>query len=134
MLLQIKYRIFKNIVVNVCSNLQISFAQSVGKYDVIINEKVKLQKLSKILEIENFLARPVGRAVTDSSVEREVWGSEFFVSNLGPVKLDTMLPTTRHRCDLSSKKAVLPMGALTRKWDPSYMLQHITAGLLKDLI
>ena len=45
MLLQIKYRSFKYIVVNVCLNLQINFAQSVGKYDVIINQKVKLQKI-----------------------------------------------------------------------------------------
>ena len=47
--------------------------------------------------------RPVGRAVTRSSLEREVWGS-----NLGPVKSDTVLPTARHRCDISSKGAVLP--------------------------
>ena len=47
--------------------------------------------------------RPVGRAVTHWSLEREVWGS-----NLGPVKSDTVLPTARHRCDISSKGAVLP--------------------------
>ena len=47
--------------------------------------------------------RPVGQAVTRSSLEREVWGS-----NLGPVKLDTVLPTARHRCDIFSKAAVLP--------------------------
>ena len=47
--------------------------------------------------------RPDGRAVTRSSLEREVWGS-----NLGPVKSDTVLPTARHRCDISSKEAVLP--------------------------
>ena len=46
--------------------------------------------------------RPVGRAITRSSLEREVWGS-----NLGPVKLDTVLPTARHRCDIFSKRAVL---------------------------
>ena len=44
-----------------------------------------------------------GRAVMRSFLEREVWGS-----NLGPVKLDTVLPTARHRCDISSKGAVLP--------------------------
>ena len=33
----------------------------------------------------------------------EVWGS-----NLGPVKSDTVLPTARHCCDISSKGAVLP--------------------------
>ena len=47
--------------------------------------------------------RPVGRAVTRSSLEREVRGS-----NLGPVKSDTVLPTARHRCNISSKGAVLP--------------------------
>ena len=47
--------------------------------------------------------RPVGRAATRSSLEREVWGS-----NLGPIKSDTVLPTARHRCDISSKGAVLP--------------------------
>ena len=35
-------------------------------------------------------------------LEREVWGS-----NLGPVKSDPVLPTARHRCDIS-KGAVLP--------------------------
>ena len=37
-----------------------------------------------------------------SSLEREVRGS-----NLGPVKSDTVLPTARHRYNVSSK-AVLP--------------------------
>ena len=50
-----------------------------------------------------FLFYLVGRAVTRSSLEREVWGS-----NLGPVKSDTVLPTARHRCDISSNEAVLP--------------------------
>ena len=48
--------------------------------------------------------RPVGRTVTRSSLEREVWGS-----NLGPVKSDAVLPTARHRCDISSQGAVLPV-------------------------
>ena len=47
--------------------------------------------------------RPVGRAVTRSSLEREVRGS-----NLGPDKSDTLLPTARHRCDIFVKGAVLP--------------------------
>ena len=38
----------------------------------------------------NSFHRPVGRAVTRSSLEREVKGS-----NLRPVKLDTALPTAR---------------------------------------
>ena len=45
----------------------------------------------------------VGRAVTCSSLEREICGS-----NLGPVKLDTVLPTARHRRDVSLKGVVLP--------------------------
>ena len=45
----------------------------------------------------------IGRAVTHSSMEWEVRGS-----NLGPVKSDTELPTARHLCDISSKGAVLP--------------------------
>ena len=45
----------------------------------------------------------VGRAVTRSSLEREVSGS-----NLEPVKSDTVLPTTRRCFDISSKVAVLP--------------------------
>ena len=52
--------------------------------------------------------RPFGRAVTRSSLERE--GLRF--------KWDTVLPTARHRCDISSKEAVLPLGAMTRRWDP----------------
>ena len=47
--------------------------------------------------------RPVGRAVTRSSLEREIRGS-----NLGPVKSDAVLPTARHRCNISSKEAALP--------------------------
>ena len=56
-------------------------------------------------KLDNLLStyRPVGRAVTRSSLERQVWGS-----NLGPVKSNTVLPTARHRCDISSKGAVLP--------------------------
>ena len=52
---------------------------------------------------ESILNRPVGRVATRSSQEWEVWGS-----NLGPVKSDTVLPTARYRCDISSKGAVLP--------------------------
>ena len=59
-----------------------------------MNMSVKWQRIAN---------RPVGRAVTRSSLEREVCGS-----NLGPVKSDTVLPTARHRCDISSKEAVLP--------------------------
>ena len=56
--------------------------------------------------------------------------------NLGPVKSDTVLPTARHRCDVSSKGAVLPAGAMTRRWARQirYTLQCITASIMKDLI
>ena len=37
------------------------------------------------------------------SLEREEKGSK-----LGPVKSDAVLPTARHRCNISSKGAVLP--------------------------
>ena len=47
--------------------------------------------------------QPVGLAITRSSLEREVWGS-----NLKPVKSNTVFVTARHRCDISSKGAVLP--------------------------
>ena len=53
------------------------------------------------MRMQNY--QPVGRAVTRSSLEREVWGS-----NLGPVKSNTVLPTARNGCDISSKEAVLP--------------------------
>ena len=75
--------------------------------------------------------RPVGWALTRSSLEREVRGS-----NLGPVKSDTMLPTARHLCDISSKGAVLPTCTMTRRWAPPtrYTLRRITASIMKDLI
>ena len=47
--------------------------------------------------------RQAGQAVTRSSLERQVWGS-----NLGPVKSDTVLLKGSRRCDVSSKEAVLP--------------------------
>ena len=53
------------------------------------------------IPIENWFAQI--RTVTRSSLEREVWSS-----NLGPVKSDIVLPTVRHRCNISSKEAVLP--------------------------
>ena len=51
-----------------------------------------------------------------SSLERKVLGS-----NLVPVKSDTVLPTTRHRCDISSKEAALPKGN-DAKMDPANSL------------
>ena len=74
--------------------------------------------------------RPVARAVTRSSLEQDIWGS-----NLEPVKSDTVLPTAHHRWDSSSRGAVLPTGRKTRKWaSPNgYMLWGITASIMKDL-
>ena len=53
--------------------------------------------------LRSYLNRPVGWAVMRSSLEREIWGSD-----LGSVKLDTVLPTARYRHDISSKEAVFP--------------------------
>ena len=47
--------------------------------------------------------KTAGRALTRSYLEREVRSS-----NLGLVKSNTVLPTARHRCGISSKGAVLP--------------------------
>ena len=74
--------------------------------DIKQKQKNLNSKIKDLLElIENGFCsyRLVGRAVTRSSLEREVWGS-----NRGPVKSFTVLPTARHRCDISSKEAVLP--------------------------
>ena len=75
--------------------------------------------------------RPVCRAVTRSSLEREVLGSI-----LRPVKSDILLLTARHRSDISSKEAVLHTGAMTRRWAPQtrYTLRRSTASIMKDLI
>ena len=78
-----------------------------------------------------YLYLSVDQAVTRSPREREILGS-----NLGPVKSNTMLPTTRHRCDIFSKEVVLPTGATTRKWalQTRYTLRHNTASMMKDLV
>ena len=65
-----------------------------------------------------FINRPVGRAVTRSSLKREVCGSNF-----EPAKSDTVLPTARHRCDISSKGAVLP-GRNDAEMGPANSLQE----------
>ena len=45
-----------------------------------------------------------------------------------------MLSTACHRCGISSKGAVLPTGAVTRRWAPQtrYTLQRNTVSKLKD--
>ena len=50
----------------------------------------------------------IGRAVTPSLLKREIRGS-----NLEQVKSDAVLPTARHRYDISSKGALLPGRAMT---------------------
>ena len=65
--------------------------------------------------------RRVGRAVTRSSLEREVQSS-----NLGPVKSNTVSPTVRHCCCISSRRAVLPANSLRASRN--------TANIIKDLI
>ena len=74
--------------------------------------------------------RLVGRAVTHSSWKREVR-----VSSLGPVKSDTVLPTAHHRCDISSKGAVVP-GRNDAEMGPANLLHAsgITASARKDLM
>ena len=76
-----------------------------------------ISELLVLLRFQNckFYYRPVGRAVTRSSLEREVRGS-----NLGLVKSNTVLPT----------------GAMTRRWAPQtgYTLRRNTASIMKDLI
>ena len=65
-----------------------------------------------------------------------------FVSGVGDLKfkfragkIDTVLPTVRHRCDISSKGAVLT-GAMTRRWalKTRYTLQRNTERTMKGLI
>ena len=59
----------------------------------------------KAFSFETFspVGRAIGRTVTRSSLEREVSNS-----NLGPVKSDTNLSTSHHRCNISLTGAVLP--------------------------
>ena len=49
--------------------------------------------------------------------------------------MDTMLPTARHRCNISSKRAVLP-GAMTRRraLQTRYTLWRNSASTMEDLI
>ena len=61
-------------------------------------ENLNIATRTEIIFVD--INRPVGRAVTHSSLKQEVRGS-----NLGLVKSDTVLPTARHRCNISSKEA-----------------------------
>ena len=74
-----------------------------------------------------------GRAVTRSSLEREVRGT-----TLGHVKSDAVLPTACHRSKIVSK-AVLPPcchGAMTRRWarQTCYTLWRNTTSRMKNLV
>ena len=64
----------------------------------IINKNVALA--ITILRNKNWSSSCIGRAITRSSLEWKTWGS-----NLGPVKSDTLWPTTRHRCDIFFKRS-----------------------------
>ena len=96
---------------------------------ILVNRQKCLRTCCSINNEYYVVYRPVGWAVTRSSLEREVWGSK-----LGPVKSDTVLPTARHRCDISSKELCC-LGAMTRRWAPPtcYTLRPITASIMKDL-
>ena len=69
--------------------------------------------------------RMVGRAISRSSLEREVWGLDF-----GLVKLDTAFPTTRHR----RKTKLCYLSAMTRRWAPPTRYTHWrrTVSIMKD--
>ena len=53
-----------------------------------------------------------------------------------PVNAKPWVPTARHRCDVFSKEALLPAGAMTQKWvlQTRHMLWRNTASTIKDLI
>ena len=68
-----------------------------------LNHKIFLKTELKIVKPKIQFYRPVGRAATRSSLEQEAWGS-----NLGPVKSNLVLPTARHRNNVSLKGVVLP--------------------------
>ena len=76
---------------------------------------------------EKWFNRPVGRALTRSSLKQEVWNS-----NLGPVKLDTVLPKARHPCDIFPKK--LCWRAQWREHGPGQLVTHfgVMVNMMKD--
>ena len=80
---------------------------------------------------ENSYHNWVGPGVTRLSLEREIWGL-----NLGKVKLDAVLSTALHCCDISSKETVLPTGAVARSWglQTRYTLRCITTSVMNNLI
>ena len=57
----------------------------------------------KISDFQLLISLPLGRAITRSSLERKVWGTE-------GLRSDKLLPTAHHRCDRCCP------GAMIRKW------------------
>ena len=95
-LIQIYFSIFHNL------KLPIKVAYTMPNIVCLENYSLSLFQC-QLTSILFWYNRLIGRAVTRSSPERKVKGS-----NLGPVKSDTALPTARHRCNISLKRAVLP--------------------------
>ena len=78
------------------------------------------------------LNRPAARAVTRSSLERNVWGS-----NLGPIKSTQFYQRLAIAANFFSKRAVLLGSKNLRRWAPPqipYTLRRNTASITKDLI
>ena len=91
---------------------------------------------------DDHLYRPVGLAVRSSSHKRKGWGA-----NLGPAKLNGVLPTACHRCNISLKEALFPgcndleMGPASwlhalrqkRKYNETFVLMVIRIVLFCDM-
>ena len=73
--------------------------------------------------------RLFGRAVMRPSMQRKIWGS-----NIGLVKLDSVLPMALYGCNVSLKRAVLP-GRSDAGWaqQTCYTLRRNTASEMKYL-
>ena len=95
---------------------------------IILQEKQQLR--STIQQLRSTINRPVGRAATHSSLEREVWGSNPGRSN--PTQCCQQLATA---ATFLRKELCYP-GAMTRRWAPPtrYTLRRNTASIMKDLI
>ena len=94
---------------------------------LIVNEVGRISPLLSWL----WKKQTVGRELTLSSLEQEVWGS-----NLGLVKSDTVLPTARHCYDISWKGAALLAGERMRRCAPltRYTLRRNATSIIEDLI
>ena len=86
------------------------------------------KKKKLLIMMIKIIYRPVDRAVTRS--EEKVW-----VSNTRPVKLDIVLPMACHRCNVSSKGALLPwLNDAEMAQETRYTLGRNTTNIMKDLI